>query len=53
MPRYRFKFFDGQVFVADGETVRDALDVLGLSAYNPVAYEVKELPLEQQESQPC
>lgn len=41
--RYRFKFFDGQVFIGEGKTVRDALVRLGLGAYNPVAYEVTDI----------
>lgn len=43
MRTYRFKFFDGQVFIGKGKTPRDALFALGLEAYNPVAYDVKDI----------
>ena len=43
MPRYSFKFYDGQTFVACGDTPRDALKTLGLGAYNSVAYDVTEI----------
>lgn len=43
MRTYRFKFFDGQIFVGQGATPRHALVLLGLGAYNPVAYEVTDI----------
>jgi hypothetical protein len=42
MKKFRFKFFDGQVFFGYGAIPRDALVSLGLGAYNPVAYDVDE-----------
>lgn len=43
MKLFEFTFFDGQVFTGYGETERDALVRLGLGAYNPVAYDVREI----------
>lgn len=43
MRTFRFKFFDGQVFIGRGENVRAALIALGLGAYNPVAYDVTDI----------
>jgi hypothetical protein len=40
---FEFKFFDGQVFRSRGHNERDALVRLGLGAYNPVAYTVREV----------
>ena len=40
---FEFKFFDGQVFRGRGISEKDALVRLGLGAYNPVAYDVREL----------
>lgn len=43
MRTYRFKFFDGQVFIGRGVSPRAALVALGLGDYNPVAYVVTEI----------
>jgi hypothetical protein len=40
---YRFTFWTGQVYYGYGKTPRDALERLGLGAYNPVAYEWEEV----------
>jgi hypothetical protein len=40
---FEFKFFDGQVFRGPGRDATDALNRLGLGAYNPVAYDVEEV----------
>lgn len=43
MKLYEFTFFDGQTFRGRGHDERDALRRLGLGAYNPVAYTVREI----------
>jgi hypothetical protein len=40
---FEFKFYDGQVFRSRGRDERDALRRIGLEAYNPVAYDVREI----------
>lgn len=41
--KFKFTFFDGQVFGGYGTTEADAIKDLGLEAYNPVAYTVEEI----------
>jgi len=41
--KYEFKFFDGTTVVGSGTSERDALRRLGLGAYNPVAYTVRDV----------
>ena len=45
---FEFQFYNGQTFRGYGRDERDALKRLGLGAYNPVAYTVREIaPAEQ------
>jgi hypothetical protein len=40
---FEFTFFTGQRYVGEGLDERDALRRLGLGAYNPAAYDAKEV----------
>lgn len=43
MKKYKFTFWNGQIFVGAGINHLDVLRRLGLQAYNPVAYDYEEI----------
>lgn len=52
MKLFEFKFFNGQAFRGRGTDERDALVRMGLGAYNPVAYEAREIIAPKEPSVP-